>query len=165
MLSARVNGQSKSHSETNEIFAVAAVNLFFSLIRFHLCSVEEQADKFVVTADVPGFDKQNIKVNVDDNNILTIKAEQTKEWQDQSKDKRYLRAERRKTNMQAQGERRASSQVMRFDQQLTCHFLSFLLEFCNLRRSLRIPKGVDASKIAASYENGVLHVSRRKERT
>lgn len=31
--------------------------------------------------------------------------------------------------------------------------------FANVERTLRIPKGVDTSKVQASYENGILHVS------
>lgn len=57
-------------------------------------NVEEQKDKFIVTADVPGFDKQNLKVNLGDDGMLHIAAEQTKEFIDQAKDKKYLRTER-----------------------------------------------------------------------
>jgi len=89
-------------------------------------NLEELADKYVVTADMPGFDKPNIKLNVSDDGLLTIKGEQTKEFVDQAKDKKYLRAER---------------------------------TFANLQRTIRVPKGVDTSKIGASYENGVLHVN------
>lgn len=63
-------------------------------------NVEDAGDKFIVTAELPGFDKQNIKVNVDDNNVLSIKGEQTAEWVDQAKDKKYLRAERSFANIQ-----------------------------------------------------------------
>jgi HSP20 family protein len=89
------------------------------------CNVEELADKFVVTAEMPGFDKSNVKINVSDDGMLSIKGEQTKEWVDQSRDKKYCLAER---------------------------------SFSNIQRTLRIPKNVDPQKIAASYENGVLHV-------
>lgn len=57
-------------------------------------NVEDQKDKFIVTADVPGFDKKNIHVNVSDDGLLHIKAEQKQEHIDEAKDKTYLRAER-----------------------------------------------------------------------
>jgi HSP20 family molecular chaperone IbpA len=88
-------------------------------------NIEEQKDKFIVTSDMPGFDKSNIKVNLADDGLLHIRGEQTKEFIDEAKDKKYLRAER---------------------------------TFSNVQRNLRLPRGVDASKITANYENGVLHV-------
>jgi HSP20 family molecular chaperone IbpA len=88
-------------------------------------NVEEQKDKYLVTADMPGFDKANIHVNVSGDGLLHLKGEQTREWSEQSKDKSYLRAER---------------------------------SFANIERKLRVPRGVDAEKIAANYENGVLHI-------
>jgi len=88
-------------------------------------NIEDAKDKYIVTAEMPGFDKSNVKVNVTDDGLLHIKGEQTKEWVDQSKEKKYVRAER---------------------------------TFSNVQRSLRLPRGVDASRIAASYENGILHI-------
>jgi HSP20 family protein len=88
-------------------------------------NLEEQKDKYIVTADVPGFDKENLKVNLGDDGLLHISAEQKKEHIEEAKNKKYLRTER---------------------------------TFSNVQRSLRIPRGVDASKIQANYENGVLHV-------
>jgi len=57
-------------------------------------NVEDQKDKLVVTAEVPGFDKNNLKVHIDDNNILSISGEQKQEHVEEAKNKRYLRVER-----------------------------------------------------------------------
>jgi HSP20 family protein len=57
-------------------------------------NVEDKADKYIVTADVPSFDKANLKLNITDDNMLTISGEQTKEFVEESKDKHYLRKER-----------------------------------------------------------------------
>jgi HSP20 family protein len=57
-------------------------------------NVEDAENQFKVTAEVPGFDKENLKVNISDDNVLTITGEQRKEHIDESKDKRYLRSER-----------------------------------------------------------------------
>lgn len=62
-------------------------------------NIEDKEDCYAVTAEMPGFDKENIKVNIDDNNVLHIRGEQSKEWQEESKDKRYLRAERTFANI------------------------------------------------------------------
>jgi HSP20 family molecular chaperone IbpA len=57
-------------------------------------NVEDTADKYIVTADVPSFDKVNLKLSVTDDNMLTVSGEQTKEFLEESKDKHYLRKER-----------------------------------------------------------------------
>jgi len=57
-------------------------------------NVEDQKDKYLITAEVPGFDKQNLKLNISDDNVLTISGEQKKEHVDESKEKKYVRVER-----------------------------------------------------------------------
>jgi len=57
-------------------------------------NIEEQKDKYAITAEVPGFDKDNLKVNISDNNVLTITGEQKQEHVEQSKEKKYIRTER-----------------------------------------------------------------------
>jgi HSP20 family molecular chaperone IbpA len=57
-------------------------------------NVEDTADKYIVTADVPSFDKANLKLSVTDDNMLTLSGEQTQEFVEESKDKHYLRKER-----------------------------------------------------------------------
>ena len=58
-------------------------------------NVEDAKDKLVVTAEVPGFDKENLKVNISDDNVLTICGEQKKEHIEESKDKKYVRSKTR----------------------------------------------------------------------
>lgn len=53
-------------------------------------NVEDQKDQLIVTAEVPGFDKENLKVNISDDNVLTICGEQKKEHIEQSKDKKFV---------------------------------------------------------------------------
>jgi len=57
-------------------------------------NVEDTDKLYKVTAEVPGFDKENLKVNISDDNILTITGEQKKEHIEEAKDKKYLRTER-----------------------------------------------------------------------
>jgi len=63
-------------------------------------NVEDQKDKVVVTAELPGFDKADIKVNVTDDGLLHLSAEHKQEQVNESKDKRYVRAERHFANIQ-----------------------------------------------------------------
>ncbi|MFN3550441.1 MAG: Hsp20/alpha crystallin family protein [Endomicrobiia bacterium] len=53
--------------------------------------VWEDNDKYVVEAELPGFDKKDIDLNIT-NDILTIKA--TRKQQQEKKDKNYYYAER-----------------------------------------------------------------------
>lgn len=56
--------------------------------------IKDADDKFVLEAELPGFDKEDISLDVKDG-ILTIKAEH-KDSQDQKNDKgEYIRRERR----------------------------------------------------------------------
>lgn len=98
-------------------------------------NVEEQPDKLIVTADLPGFDKQNIKVNLTDDGRLTIKGEQSKEWTDQSKDKRYLRAERVFSNVH---------RTLRLPKNVDANKVS--AEFVNGVLHVNVPKTEDKSK-------------------
>jgi HSP20 family protein len=88
-------------------------------------NVEDQKDKLVVTSEVPGFDKSNLKVDIDADDVLTISGEQKQEHVNEAKDKKFLRVER---------------------------------SFGQVQRSLKLPRHVDRSKIAARYENGILHI-------
>jgi len=54
--------------------------------------IEEKDDAFLITSDLPGFDKSEISVNVSDN-VLTIKAEHKEE--SKAEEKNYIRRERR----------------------------------------------------------------------
>jgi len=75
------------------IAPACALLLFFSQLSVN---VEDQKDQLIVTAEVPGFDKENLKVNISDDNVLTICGEQKKEHIEQSKDKKYVSSHRRK---------------------------------------------------------------------
>ncbi len=53
--------------------------------------VWEDKDKYVVEAELPGFDKKDIELNITDD-VLTIKA--TRKQEEEKKDKNYYYAER-----------------------------------------------------------------------
>lgn len=55
--------------------------------------IEDKGDKYVLSAELPGFDKKDISIDIDDN-MLTVSAEH-KEENDQKDDKgNYVRRER-----------------------------------------------------------------------
>ena len=55
------------------------------------CDIYEKDNKYHIEMDVPGFKKEDIKINLD-NNYLTIFAEKKSEDKDESK--KYIRKER-----------------------------------------------------------------------
>ena len=56
------------------------------------CDIYEKDGKYNIVMDIPGFDKENIKLECD-NGYLTISAEQSTEENDENKN--YIRRERR----------------------------------------------------------------------
>lgn len=55
--------------------------------------IKEGNDRFVLEADLPGFDKSDISLDID-NDILTISAERHSEYEDKDKRGNYVRCER-----------------------------------------------------------------------
>ena len=60
--------------------------------------VKENGDKYEVLVDLPGFDKDNVKVELK-NGYLTISAEKGLDKEDKNEDKKYLRKERYEGSM------------------------------------------------------------------
>lgn len=83
----------------------------------------EKGDDLVIRAELPGVDKKEIDINVEDNRLMI------------------------------QGERTRDSE---FDEKS-----AYRLErtFGSFVRSFMLPKTVDASKISATYVNGVLEIA------
>lgn len=82
----------------------------------------DQGDKYLLRADIPGFNKEDININIQGDQ-LTVTAEHKEETSDNS-NKNYIRRERR---------------------------------YGALSRSFDI-EGIDANKISACYNNGVLEL-------
>ena len=55
--------------------------------------IKEDDGKFMLEADLPGFNKDDINLDVD-NDILTIKAERHSDYEDKDKQGNYVRCER-----------------------------------------------------------------------
>jgi HSP20 family protein len=56
--------------------------------------VQEQNNEIIVTADVPGMDRNDIKLEITDNNVLEITAQKKSEKKEGEEAKGYLRHER-----------------------------------------------------------------------
>ena len=55
--------------------------------------IRDEGDKYELEADLPGFDKKDINIDID-NNILRIKAERHSEHEDKDKKGKYVTCER-----------------------------------------------------------------------
>lgn len=55
--------------------------------------IKDEGDKFVLEADMPGFNKEDIKLDLN-NDVLTIKAERHSEHEDKDAKGKYIRCER-----------------------------------------------------------------------
>lgn len=58
------------------------------------CDIYEKDGVYTMEMDIPGFDKKDVKIEVDDNDYLTITAEKTLESNDEDNDRNYVRKER-----------------------------------------------------------------------
>ena len=89
--------------------------------------VKDDGSAYQLSADMPGFDKDKIPVDLDED-VLTISASNNENREEKNENGYVIR------------ERRSGS----------------------FRRSFNV-KGIDKEKIAAAYENGVLHLTLPKE--
>ncbi|MFC1808757.1 Hsp20/alpha crystallin family protein [Candidatus Omnitrophota bacterium] len=90
------------HRDMNRLFRNSLFQGYrdnFSSIRPHSSffepdiDIQEHDNKYVIAVDVPGLEKENIRVTVKDN-YLTIEGERKLETQEQSEDERFFRMER-----------------------------------------------------------------------
>lgn len=58
------------------------------------CDIYEKDGIYTMEMDIPGFNRDDVKIEVDDNDYLTITAEKTMESNDEDSDKNYVRKER-----------------------------------------------------------------------
>jgi len=87
----------------------------------------EKDDKYILQADLPGFKKEDIKIDLNDD-MLVINAEHTEETEKKDKEN-YIRKERK---------------------------------YGSFSRSFRV-SDIEADKITASYNNGVLELEMPKK--
>ncbi|MBQ1847798.1 MAG: Hsp20/alpha crystallin family protein [Clostridia bacterium] len=55
--------------------------------------IKDEGDKYVIEADMPGFNKEDIKVDLN-GDVMTISAERHSEHEDKDKKSKYIRCER-----------------------------------------------------------------------
>ena len=58
------------------------------------CDIYEKDGIYTMEMDIPGFNREDVKIEVDDNDYLTITAEKNSETNDEDSDKNYVRKER-----------------------------------------------------------------------
>ena len=58
------------------------------------CDIYEKDGAYHLEMDVPGFDKKDVQIEIDDNDQLTITAEKSSENNEEDDDKNYIRKER-----------------------------------------------------------------------
>ena len=58
------------------------------------CDIYEKNGVYTLEMDIPGFDKKDVNIEIDDNDYLTITAEKVNESNEEDSDKSYIRKER-----------------------------------------------------------------------
>ena len=70
-------------------------DFFGNAASFNSCKtdIKDKGDRYVLEAELPGFDKQDISLDID-GGFLTLTAEHSSETEDNDSDGRYIRRER-----------------------------------------------------------------------
>lgn len=58
------------------------------------CDIYEKDNVYHLEMDIPGFDKNDVNIEIDDNDYLTITAEKNNENTEEDENKNYIRKER-----------------------------------------------------------------------
>ena len=58
------------------------------------CDIYEKDGIYHLEMDIPGFDKKDVNIEIDDNDYLTITAEKNSENNEEDENKNYIRKER-----------------------------------------------------------------------
>ena len=58
------------------------------------CDIYEKDNVFYLEMDIPGFDKKDVQIEIDDNDYLVITAEKNSEVNEEDDNKNYIRKER-----------------------------------------------------------------------
>ena len=58
------------------------------------CDIYEKDNVYYLEMDIPGFDKSDVNIEIDDNDYLTITAEKNNENTEEDENKNYIRKER-----------------------------------------------------------------------
>lgn len=58
------------------------------------CDIYEKDNTYYLEMDIPGFDKSDINIEIDDNDYLTITAEKSSDKEEKDEGKNYIRKER-----------------------------------------------------------------------
>lgn len=58
------------------------------------CDIYEKDNVYYLEMDIPGFDRNDVNIEIDDNDYLTITAEKNNENTEEDESKNYIRKER-----------------------------------------------------------------------
>lgn len=58
------------------------------------CDIYEKDNVYYLEMDIPGFDRNDVNIEIDDNDYLTITAEKNNENTEEDENKNYIRKER-----------------------------------------------------------------------
>lgn len=105
------------------------------------CDVHEDAEKYEVSAELPGVPKESIQLDIHDN-ALTIRAEKKHEYSEFDND------DAQKDKAKDQSSKTPQRRVRRYER-----------SYGKVERRFVLPDDVQQDKISAKYDNGVLRLT------
>jgi HSP20 family protein len=111
--------------------------------------LHKESDHYILDADLPGVDPGSIDIEVD-GQLLTIRAQRTLRGQDRQGGQDRQDSSDRQSNLDRQD---------RPERQDGMNWLTQERPAGSFMRQLNLGDGIDADRITANYENGVLSVT------
>ena len=119
--------------------------------------IEDEGDKLVLSADLPGFDKKDIHLDVN-GDTLTIHAERKAEQEEKDDKNNYVHIDVDDDQLVIHAERHSNYEK----QEKKSGYLRCERSYGSYSRSFNLD-GIDSEKISAAYDNGVLKLTLPKQ--
>jgi HSP20 family protein len=117
-----------------------------------------------LSASIPGVDKKDISIKIDDNGMLCIQAERKVERKSDKPEKAQAAStstdakssEAQDSSSSVDVAKKGDSEVQANQDDMEFHFVES--SYGLVERSISLPEDVDVDKLSAKYENGVLKI-------
>jgi len=123
-------------------------------------NVVEKEKEYLISADLPGVDKNDVKLSVHDG-VLSIAAErrQSSELQSDTTPPTIKSQQGQQQQLSQQQQQQQQQQMQKESFGLGGKYRRIEHQFGQVTRSFKLPGNVDVSKLSAKFDNGVLHIT------
>ncbi|KAG2230900.1 HSP20-like chaperone [Thamnidium elegans] len=134
-----------------------------SMLRYPATDISETDDAYELHAELPGYDKKDIKIELSDDGRTLIlsgkvdKVHEEKHGEDQAEEKKEKKEKKEKESQELTTKKDEDSQVTKHDKSPQWWVNERVVG--SFTRSFSFPNSLNGDNIKASYDNGVLKVT------